>query len=138
MVNPVTRLDRHRIDKTILVAEDDVLTRMLVSDCLRDCGFRVFEAANGEEAVQILRFGGREINLVFSDLDMPGSINGFDLAQWAHDNKPGTKLILTSGNVDGQQEAVAMNDTRPLLEKPYSCSELLTCIHLVLGVENSH
>jgi CheY-like chemotaxis protein len=63
--------------KTILVVEDDVLVRMPISQYLRDCGYRVIEAVNADEAMAVLLHRETPIDLVFSDIEMPGSIDGF-------------------------------------------------------------
>ena len=71
---------------------------------LRDCGFDVVEAGNADEAVRVLEAGIR-IDIVFSDVNMPGSLDGFGLAQWLCRERPGLKIILTSGAAQGAKDA---------------------------------
>jgi two-component system, response regulator PdtaR len=61
---------------TVLVVEDEVLVRMVIADYLRDCGFRVLEASTADEAMRVLGTNER-VDIVFSDVQMPGSLDGF-------------------------------------------------------------
>jgi CheY-like chemotaxis protein len=110
---------------TILVAEDEVLIRMAASDFLRYCGYRVLEAANAAEALALFR-AGEPIEIVFSDVNMPGDMNGFELAEWVHRQYPDVKVILTSGI------AQAVDTDTPLLQKPYDHDDLLARIKKLL------
>ena len=102
---------------TILVVEDDVLVRSLVASYLRDCGFDVIEANGADEAIRVLQ-AEVPVELVFSDIQMPGSMDGFGLAQWVRRERPWLKVILTSG------AARAAQDMGPILAKPYDHAEL--------------
>jgi CheY-like chemotaxis protein len=82
--------------ETILIVEDQVLIRMEVADYLRECGYLVLEAADANEAIVIMQTD-RRIDLVFSDVQMPGPMDGFGLSQWVRTNRPVIKVILTSG-----------------------------------------
>ena len=79
---------------TILVVEDEVLIRLAVSDYLRDCGYRVVETGSGDEAVTILTKTDVRIDVVFTDVSMPGGLNGFGLAQWVRRERPDVRVIL--------------------------------------------
>ena len=81
---------------TVLVADDDVLVRIAVSEYLRACGFRVIEASGGLEAKTVLQHGP-EIHLLFADARLAGNDNGFALAQWARRHRPGLGVILSAG-----------------------------------------
>jgi len=82
---------------TILVVEDDALVRMHGTIVLEDAGFTVLEAADADEALLIM--GGLiDVDLLFSDIDMPGSMNGLDLACLVHERWPRVHLVLTSGH----------------------------------------
>ena len=67
--------------QVILVVDDEVLIRSVIAEYLRECGFHVFEAADGSEAIEILQGAGMPIDLVFSDVQMP-KLGGFELARW--------------------------------------------------------
>lgn len=116
---------------TLLVIEDEVLPRMAITDFLRDCGYRVLEAANGEEAQAILR-SGELVELMFSDINLGAGINGIELAEWTRKNYPGVHILLTSGKSDMADMADALCD-RPLVTKPYSYPALVDEISQVLG-----
>lgn len=116
---------------TILVVEDEVLIRLSIGDFLRQSNYRVLEAANAEEAKSILE--SREpIELVFSDVNMPGSMNGFELAQWIRQQFPDVGVLLTSG-----VSQLATNDGYgrehgPVLPKPYAPETVLAHIKRLL------
>lgn len=82
--------------RTILVVEDEILVRMPLAEYLRDCGYRVFEAASVAEAKAVLD-ADTPVDLVFSDVNLVGAENGFALASWVHQHHPATKVLLTSG-----------------------------------------
>lgn len=65
------------IGETVLVVEDEVLLRLVVAEYLRDCGFKVIEAAHADEAVMVLKQPDLRIDVLFSDIEMPGSLDGF-------------------------------------------------------------
>jgi len=90
---------------TILVVEDEVLIRLAVSDYLRDCGYRVVETGSGDEAVTILTKTDVRIDVVFTDVSMPGGLNGFGLAQWVRRERPDVRVILASGVTRTAEEA---------------------------------
>ena len=81
---------------TVLVVEDEVLIRMSTADYLRGCGYHIIEVGSGDEAVAVLKTDVR-IDVVFTDVSMPGNLNGFGLAQWVRSERPGVRVILTSG-----------------------------------------
>ena len=72
---------------TVLIVDDEFLARALLSDHLQECGFMVFEAANADEAISTIETG-IPIDLVLTDVRMPGSMNGFGLAKWINANRP--------------------------------------------------
>ncbi len=81
---------------TILIADDDVLTRIAVAEYLRNCGYRVVEASGGREAKAVLMHGPT-IEVLFADARLAGNDNGFALAQWARRNRPGVQVLLSAG-----------------------------------------
>ena len=80
--------------ETILLVEGDVLVRMPISQYLRDCGYKVIEAANAEEAMTVLSHKETTIDIVFTDIEMPGAVDGFGLAQWVRQHRPGLEVLL--------------------------------------------
>ena len=81
---------------TILLVEDEPLIRLFISDLLEDIGFKVVEAANGAEALEILE-SGLEVNVLLTDVDMPVGCNGFELAHRVHLSWPETEILIMSG-----------------------------------------
>src|SRR5262245_33046990 len=121
------------ITSAVLVVEDEVLIRMTISDYLRDCGYKVFEAANADEARTILQKADREIDLVLSDIEMPGSMDGFGLAQWVRKNRPGLDVILV-GTTEGAADAAAdLCEKGPMLAKPYEPQVLVDRVKQLLA-----
>lgn len=114
--------------QTVLVVEDEVLIRLVIADYLRECGYRVHEAVNAEEAVAILQSPEVSVDVVFSDVEMPGSMDGFGLARWIRANKPGTQVILTSGAERSADIAATLCEAGPLMEKPYPSQDVVARI----------
>jgi CheY-like chemotaxis protein len=104
---------------TVLVAEDEILLRMVIAGYLRDCGFDVVEAGDADEAVRVLEAGVR-VDIVFSDVNMPGCLDGFGLAQWVRRERPGLKIILTSGTAWTAKDTSELCAHAPILAKPYN------------------
>ena len=80
----------------ILVVEDEAFTRMAAADALEDHGFSPFEAGDAREALDILS-EHPEIILLFTDVDMPGGMDGVQLARRARQVRPDVGIIITSG-----------------------------------------
>jgi CheY-like chemotaxis protein len=102
----------------VLVVEDEIFLRYVTAEYLEDCGFSVLQAANADEAVGLLQ-RNRDVGAVFSDIQMPGSMNGLGLAHWISETLPGVKVLLTSGQL---LPAAAQEWT--LLAKPYDMAEV--------------
>src|SRR6186713_1614899 len=83
----------------VLVVEDDMLLRMRAVDMVEDAGFTPVEAVDADEAVAILE-SRSDIALLFTDIQMPGRIDGLKLAHAVHDRWPPIKIILVSGQVN--------------------------------------
>jgi CheY-like chemotaxis protein len=96
---------------TILVVEDDALVRLVTVEFLEDSGFKVVETGNAAEAIDVLTTDG-PIDAVFSDVQMPGDMDGLELARWISREKPEVKVLLTSGKVPDQPG-------QPVVAKPY-------------------
>ena len=83
----------------ILVVEDELLIRCLISEIMRDAGYTVIEAANGDEALEIVR-SDISLDLVFSDVKMPGSVDGLGLLEAVKRSRPQIPVLITSGHCD--------------------------------------
>jgi CheY-like chemotaxis protein len=109
----------------ILIVEDELLIRMIVSDGLRDVGYNVIEAINGDEAVEILS-SGAAVDLVFSDVRMPGSLDGLGLLGFIRTAFPGLPVVITSGHL--QPELALADGATQFLAKPYGVEQMIKLI----------
>jgi CheY-like chemotaxis protein len=104
----------------VLLVEDELLVRELASEDLRDVGFDVTAASDGDEALGYLR-EGRRFDLLFTDIRMPGATDGWQLAQQARVLLPDIRVIYATGLGDA---ANGLTDGERYVRKPYSLSEL--------------
>ena len=103
---------------TILVVEDEILIRLMIAEYLREFGFKVVEAGDAAQATRIL--GSEEaVDVVFSDIRMPGDMNGIALAKWIGRNKPGVGVVLTSGHLQQADLAAHACEAAAFVAKPY-------------------
>lgn len=80
----------------VLIVEDEALLRIVAADVLGDAGFETLEAADADEAVATLE-ARDDIGIVFTDIDMPGSMNGVRLAETVRERWPRVRVVVTSG-----------------------------------------
>ena len=112
----------------VLVVEDDFLIRMHAAEMIAGAGFDVIEAANADEAIIILE-ARLDITVVFTDIQMPGTMDGLKLAAAIRGRWPPIKIVATSGLVD-----VKRDDLPPggrFLPKPYSPSQIVAALREV-------
>jgi signal transduction histidine kinase/CheY-like chemotaxis protein len=119
--------------ETVLVVEDDEDVISSVRESLLDLGYRVLLATNAQEALEILRPRSRRIDILFSDVVMPGGMNGVQLAVEAQRLRRGLKVLLTSGYAATVLREHDIPADTQLLAKPYPREELAQKIRLVLG-----
>ncbi len=118
---------------TILVVDDEQDLLELASETLRAQGYRALTAANGEQALQILSQHD-EIQLLLTDIVMPGRINGYELAEQARQCRPGVSILLTSGYTEKvSKNDAASRDQTDLLKKPYQPAELIRRVRRALA-----
>lgn len=102
------------LDRIVLVVEDEVLIRLVIADLIREAGFTVWEAANGDDARRLLQTTDR-VSLVVTDFNMPGETDGLALARHVRANYPQIKLIFVSAEaVPGASEIVDAMFDKPL------------------------
>src|SRR5579872_2705059 len=118
--------------ETILFVEDEVLVRMDMAEFLRQSGFRVSEAANATEAIDALN-SKFAVDLVVTDVRMPGNMDGFALAEWVRANRAGVEVILCSGDADARERASKSPDLGGFLPKPYTGRALLDLVKQALA-----
>jgi CheY-like chemotaxis protein len=102
---------------SILVVEDEVLIRLAVVDHLQDRGFRVMGVSNAAEAIEALE-ANLHVDLVFTDVKMPGAMDGIDLARWIRARHPRMPIIFASGHAQQQRIGPGLEDV-VYLTKPY-------------------
>jgi CheY-like chemotaxis protein len=112
---------------TVLLVEPDVLVRFAIADYLRECGYKVLEAMSGDE-VRVVLQSGRRIDVVFTEVQLGGGMDGFALAQWVRDHYPDIDVVLTSGVAKAAEKAGDLCDEGPL-EKPYHPQEVVRRIN---------
>ena len=117
----------------ILLAEDDARVRKITLRNLEKLGYDVVEAENAAAARAVLR-SGQNVDLLLSDVLMPGDMDGFQLAKWTHENNPATKVLLLSGYTKRQQSEAEMEQF-PLLKKPYTYEVLAERLYETLRGE---
>lgn len=106
----------------VLVVEDEPLLRINAVTFIEDAGYEVLEAGTADHAIELLE-SHPDIGIVFSDIDLPGSLNGIRLCAVVNRRWPPIKLILTSGMLRHGDKALPQN--LPFLSKPYSPEDLL-------------
>jgi len=120
--------DRPGQATTILVAESDVLVRLAIAAYLRDCGYRVIEAASSEEARAVLASEEADVAVVLSAVDLAGAMDGFALAQWVRKERSGVAVIL-AGTVEREaRQARELCEEGPHLRKPYEPQQVVAWI----------
>lgn len=129
-MNDRTARSRHEI--AILVVDDEALVRIFAVDFLEEAGFKVFEAPDADEALEIL--GARpDIHLVMTDVQMPGSMDGLGLAKVMRERWPGIPVIIASGR--HKFEDGDLSDDVPVLTKPYLPETVLKLIEQKVTVQ---
>ncbi len=108
-------------DETILIVDDEVDLSALAADMLKILGYSTLTAKNGNEAIALLLEKGRVIDLIFTDVVMPGGMNGFELAQQALLLNPDQKILFTSGYIEKAVPKIGQFAFTPrILFKPYT------------------
>ncbi len=116
----------------VLVVEDDFLIRMHAADIVNDAGFDAVEASNADEAIDILQRRS-DIAVVFTDVDMPGSMDGLRLAAAVRDRWPPIKIITASGHIRLTEKDLPSGSR--FLPKPYSAREVRAHLEELTGFD---
>jgi len=109
----------------VLVVEDDFLNRLHAVNLVEDAGYIPVEASNADEAITILE-ARKDIRIVFTDIDMPGSMDGLKLAHAIRERWPPIELILTSGHFDLSDDEIP--ERGRFFPKPYRDQEIISAL----------
>lgn len=115
-------------NQTILVVEDEILIRFMLIDVLRDAGYLVVEARDGDEGLAIL-LSGHAIDLIVTDVRMPGVIDGMELARRSKMLDPSRCVVVCSGHLQADETDPA----DAFMAKPYATAALLEIVERLMG-----
>jgi len=118
----------------VLVVEDEALTRMDTVNMVRAAGYDALEAECGEEALELL-CKGHPISVVLTDIEMPGTVDGFELADCVHEYWPDVRVIFVSGRLDAHDRWVEADDK--LICKPIAPEQIQALLQQVTGPTSS-
>jgi CheY-like chemotaxis protein len=110
----------------VLVVEDEFLSRLHAVNLVEDAGYVPVEASNAKEAIAILE-ARKDIRIVFTDVDMPGTMDGLKLAHVIRTRWPPVELIVTSGHFHLSDDD--MPDRGRFFSKPYRDREIISALH---------
>jgi CheY-like chemotaxis protein len=116
-------------NKAILFVEDETLVRMDMAEFLRECGYRVYEAATAKEAIKALQ-AKFAVDLVFTDINLRDDMNGLELGEWTLRERPGVKVLVTTG--DASRTVDIPQTVGLVLAKPYTGRDLLDRVRQAL------
>lgn len=112
----------------ILVVDDEIILRMFIAESLRDEGYQVLEAGRADEALTILD-AGIEVDLLVTDVRMPGAMDGMGLARNSKQTAPGRPVIVSSGHLEPDDA----DRVDAFLRKPYLTAVLLDLVETLIG-----
>ena len=119
---------------TVLVVDDDVLVRMVIAAYLRDCGYRVIEAASAEEARLVIDHDEpASVSIVLSEVGLVGEADGFALAQWIRGRRPELEVVLAGTPAKAAEAAGDICQRGPTLSRPYEPKAVLERIRRLLS-----
>lgn len=117
-------------DYAVLLVEDEPIIRMVTADALEDAGLRCFEAENADEAfIKLAKHS--DIRVLFTDINMPGSMDGLALAAAVHERHPNVELIVTSGRRFYRDDELPDHGT--FIPKPYRSERLIELVRRKLA-----
>lgn len=107
------------VPSSILIVDGDVVSRHVIADYLRHCGYAVVEAATTDEALVALGEQTLSIDVILCDVSALGSRSGFELATWVRTNRPELEVRLAGGVEMAAQTAAELCESGPHLKRPY-------------------
>jgi two-component system, response regulator PdtaR len=118
------------VSPVILIVEDEFLLRMDSAEMIETAGFEVVQAGNADEAIAILQVRPA-IHVVFTDIQMPGTMDGLKLARFVRDRWPPIKIVATSGLLKINRDELPSGSR--FLPKPYSAREVAGALRELTG-----
>ena len=118
--------------RRILVVEDEVLIRLMIADILMRAGFQVVQAASADEALKVLH-SSVDVSLVLTDIRMPGSANGLELARRIRADWPALKIVIVSSE---DMEKAADLPADAFIGKPFHPTDVVGTVKQLLGLQN--
>jgi CheY-like chemotaxis protein len=118
----------------VLVVDDEPLVRMTAVDELEEAGFHVLEAANADVALMVLEVQSDEVQVLFTDVNMPGSMDGMALAEQVHQRWPHIRLLISSGYTRPHPDEIP--DSGHFVPKPYCGATLVR--HIAKMIQTQH
>lgn len=109
----------------VLIVEDEFLLRMDSADMIAEAGFEVVQAANADEAIEILT-NRSDVRVVFTDIQMPGTMDGLKLARFVRNRWPPVRIVATSGLVRVSEDDLPSGSV--FLPKPYRGEEVIVAL----------
>ena len=107
----------HAVIQTVLLVEDEVIAPMMLAEYLRDCGYKVIEASDTDEALVVLQHTEIEVDVVLCGISKTGSAGGFALSQWVRSTRPWTEIILAGNHARAADAAGQLWEAGPTLSK---------------------
>jgi DNA-binding NtrC family response regulator len=123
MANPSEATER---PPGVVIAEDELLLRTLAVEDLEEAGFRTFEAENALAALDICKARSGSIDVLFTDIRMPGSMDGLELAHRVRERWPGIAIIIVSGNIFVSRDELP--EGARFLPKPYDMRRIVDMV----------
>jgi CheY-like chemotaxis protein len=124
-------MGRAALPPTVLIVEDETLISHLVADWLNDRGFAVHEAASGDEALDYIDQGG-PVDVMFTDVNLPGSINGAQLAARVRAIRPELPIVYASGRYTSD-EIAPLVPRSVFVPKPYNPADVCSLLRRLTG-----
>lgn len=126
----------HSRTATILLVDDDKAVREVASELLEDAGYTILQAENAHAAMRLIE-SHSEIDLVFSDVRMPGQVDGVGLARWIRRVHPELLVVLVSGYVE-PESLLRKTEVDAILQKPYTNTDVLGRLETLLSRRGRH
>jgi len=134
MLSDLANADALPSSKTVLLVDSEIIVRTTLSEYLRSCGYRVVEAASGEEALTVLKDTELPVDVTLSEVELRGDIDGFQLAAWIRHRRPQISVILAGTQKRAVKAAGDLCEEGPMMKKPYDPQLVLDHIKRLISM----